>query len=194
MGPPPVANHGSGNHALNPQEQSEIRQLHRNLGHPDARKFMTYLKQEGAAPEIIKAAGDYKCDACVEAQKGYAAARPSSIHEHISFNTKVRMDLASWRNAKGTEFHFTHFIDEAPMFHLGAECSQGAEGVLGMFEQLCRSGGRIYLRRPSLQECRSREQLYTCLLAMHTGSLIGRQRFMAVQSSKLMSREVFRLL
>ena len=62
------------------------------------------------------------------------AARPSAVHENISFNTKVGMDLVSWRNSKGKEFHLVHFIDEATLFHLGAECLQGATGVIGMFE------------------------------------------------------------
>ena len=45
------------------------------------------------------------------------------------------MDLVSWRSAKGTDFQFVHFIDEGTLFHLGAECSQGAEGVIELFEQ-----------------------------------------------------------
>ena len=63
------------------------------------------------------------------------ASRPSAIHENLAFNTKVGMDLVSWRSGKGTEFHFVHFIDEGTLFHLGAECSQGAEGVIELFEQ-----------------------------------------------------------
>ena len=135
-GPPPVANHGPGFLNLNSREQSEIRQLHHNLGHPSPQKFSQYLKQGGACAAVQKGALDYQCDACVESRKGFMAARPSAIHENISFNTKVGMDLVSWRNSKGKEFHFVHFIDEATLFHLGAECLQGATGVIGMFEQV----------------------------------------------------------
>ena len=63
-------------------------------------------------------------------------SRPAAIHDNISFNTKVGLDLASWKNAKGKEFSFVHFIDEGTMFHLGAECLQGTEGVMEHFENL----------------------------------------------------------
>ena len=127
-GPPPVANHGPGFLKLNSQEQSELKQLHHNLGHPDPQKFATFLRQGGACKEVQQAAIDYQCDACAESRKGFMASRPAAIHENLSFNTKVGMDLVSWRSSRGTEFHFVHFIDEGTLFHLGAECSQGAEG------------------------------------------------------------------
>ena len=138
-GPPPVANHGPGFSRLSAQEQSEMRQLHHNLGHPDPQKFMRYLKQGGAGPEVLKAALDFQCDACTESRKGFNAARPSAIHENIAFNTKVGMDLVTWRNAKGRAFHFVHFIDEATLFHIGVECGpeaggSGAEEIIRHFE------------------------------------------------------------
>ena len=135
-GPPPVANHGPGFLRLNAQEQSEIRQLHHNLGHPDPKKFALYLKQGGADEVVQQGALDFQCDACTESRRGFMAARPAAIHANISFNHKVGMDLVSWRSSKGKEFHFVHFIDEATLFNVGAECNQGAEGVIEMFEQL----------------------------------------------------------
>ena len=63
-------------------------------------------------------------------------SRPAAIHDNISFNTKVGLDFASWKNAKRKEFSFVHFIDEGTMFHLGAECLQGREGVMEHFESL----------------------------------------------------------
>ena len=134
-GPPPVANHGPAFLKLNSQEQGELKQLHHNLGHPDPNKFMTFLRQGGACAEVQRAALDYQCDACTESKKGFMASRPAAIHENLAFNTKVGMDLVSWRSAQGTEFQFVHFIDEGTLFHLGAECSQGAEGVIELFEQ-----------------------------------------------------------
>ena len=134
-GPPPTANHGPGFLKLTSQEQSEIKQLHHNLGHPDPNKFMAFLRQGGATKELQQAALDYQCDACTESKKGFMASWPAAIHENLAFNAKVGMDLVSWRSGKGTEFHFVHFIDEGTLFHLGAECSQGAEGVIELFEQ-----------------------------------------------------------
>ena len=67
--------------------------------------------------------------------KGFTAPWPAAIHENISFITKVGIDVVAWRNGKGHEFHFVHFIDEATMFHLGAECGTGAEEMIRLFEQ-----------------------------------------------------------
>ena len=135
-GPPPIANHGPAFRALNPQEKGEIRRLHHNLGHPDGHRFARYLKQGGACEAVVKGALQYQCDACSESRRGFMASRPAAIHDNISFNTKVGIDLASWKNSKGKEFSFVHFIDEGTMFHLGAECLQGVDGVVDHFEHL----------------------------------------------------------
>ena len=134
-GPPPVANHGPGVLRLNPKEKADIRQLHHNLGHPDPQKFARYLKQGGACEEVIRGAQDYQCDACVESQRGFKLARPASIHDNIPFNQKVGIDLVSWKNGRGKEFRFVHFLDEGTLFHVGAECLQGTEEVIALFEQ-----------------------------------------------------------
>ena len=90
--------------------------MHLNLGHPDAQRFVRYLKQGGAGPEILKGAQDFQCEACVESKKGFLAARPAAVHESIAFNTKVGIDLASWKSKQGTEFQFVHVIGEAHSF------------------------------------------------------------------------------
>ena len=135
-GPSPVANHGPGFLNLSPQERSELKRVHHNLGHPDPQRMARYLRDGGACEAVIKGALDYQCDSCTESRKGFVAARPGTIHENIAFNTKVGIDLASWKNSKGTEFSFVHFIDEGTMFHLGAECSQEVEGVMDVFENI----------------------------------------------------------
>ena len=135
-GPPPVANHGPGFLNLSPQERSELKRVHHNLGHPDPQRMARYLRDGGACEAVIKGALDYQCDSCTESRKGFVAARPGTIHENIAFNTKVGIDLASWKNSKGKEFSFVRFIDEGTMFHLGAECSQGVEGVMDVFENI----------------------------------------------------------
>ena len=83
-GPPPVANHGPGFLSLNSQEQSELKQLHHNLGHPDPNKFMTFLRQGGACKDIQRAALDYQCDACAESKKGFMASRPAAISRKLA--------------------------------------------------------------------------------------------------------------
>ena len=125
-GPPPIANHGPGFLKLTSTEQSEMRQLHNNLGHPDAAKFMSYLKQGGASEDILRAAKDF----------GISGRAASRHPRNLSFNHRVGVDLVTWRNKKGADFHFLHFIGEATLFHLGAERSQGAEEAIKTFEDL----------------------------------------------------------
>ena len=69
-GAPPVANHGPGFLSLSPREQSEIRRLHHNLGHPDGDRFVRYLRPAGACDAVLKGARDYQCEACVESKRG----------------------------------------------------------------------------------------------------------------------------
>ena len=133
-GPPPIANHGPAFLKLSPEERGDLRQLHHNLGHPDPQKMMRYLRHGGADKGVQQAALEYQCDACTESRKGFTAARPSAIHENLAFNTKVGMDLVTWRNAKGHDFHFVHFLDESTLFHLGSECRGGASEVMEHFE------------------------------------------------------------
>ena len=133
-GPPPIANHGPAFLKLSPEERGDLRQLHHNLGHPDPQKMMRYLRHGGADKGVQQAALEYQCDACAESRKGFTAARPSAIHENLAFNTKVGMDLVTWRNAKGHDFHFVHFLDESTLFHLGSECRGGASEVMEHFE------------------------------------------------------------
>ena len=135
-GPPPVANHGPGFLRLQAQEQAEIRRLHHNLGHPDTARFVKYLQQGDACPEVIEGAKDFQCDACVESRKGYSAPRPGNIHANLAFNTKVGIDCVTWKNSAGQAFHFVHFIDEGTMFHLGAECGTSAREIIDKFEDI----------------------------------------------------------
>eukprot|EP00435_Cladocopium_sp_Y103_P064515 s837_g26.t1 len=104
------------------------------MGHPDPKRFSSFLKDTHADPRIIAGALEYQCDTCGEAQGGYSLARPAAIHAHLGFNEVVGMDTASWTNDVGEKFVFVHFLDEGTMFHLGKRCAEDSASQLSCFE------------------------------------------------------------
>eukprot|EP00435_Cladocopium_sp_Y103_P025644 s3158_g6.t1 len=120
---------------LSSGEQSELRRLHNNLGHPSPDKLLRFLNEQGAKPEILAGARDMCCDTCVETQNRPKLPQPSRIHEALDFNDLVGADGAYWTNASGKTFHFTHFIDEATLYHVGAVSARKVEDQIRVFLQ-----------------------------------------------------------
>jgi hypothetical protein len=58
--------HGPKFRLLQPQEKQELIKLHKNLGHPDPNVLSQHLKTAGASEQVVEAAKEYICDACVE--------------------------------------------------------------------------------------------------------------------------------
>ena len=99
-------------------DQSMIRKLHINLGHPTSEKLSSHLKYRGAREEIVEGAKDYLCGSCVE-RRPPALNPPGSLKEKVSFNDRVWMDGFEWKSNAGTKYYVLHLIDEASHFHLG---------------------------------------------------------------------------
>ena len=119
--PRPIAVSGPAFMALSPQERSDIQRLHQNLGHPNPELFQKFLRERGATDLVLKGVLDYQCPTCAENQGAPLLARPGSIHRELDFNDEVGGDGAWWKNGRGKNFHFTHFIDEGTLFHVGAQ-------------------------------------------------------------------------
>ena len=115
-----IAQHGPGFLSLSGEEKAQLRRLHHNLGHPSPEKFVRFLKERHADPNIVQGALDFQCDSCTESKRGFEASRPAVIHEDLGFHQVVGMDTAVWTNGVGQQFSFTHIIDEGTLFHLGA--------------------------------------------------------------------------
>ena len=106
-----------------PQQRSWLLQVHKNLGHPDAKKLSMVLKQQGASPEITEAVPDLQCPTCWAHQQP-KLGRPSSIHLHRDFNDRISMDGVTWTAQNGVNYHFYHVIDESSAFHLARASPQ----------------------------------------------------------------------
>ena len=77
---------------------------------------------------------DFQCDACLETQKGFLPTRQSAIHTDLGFNEIVGMDVVSWRNGRGVEFKFVHFLDEGTLFQQGVACSTDTDDQIRALE------------------------------------------------------------
>ena len=107
--------HGPLFQQLDAEEQNWLLKLHRNLGHPGAMKLREFCKQLNCPERITKAVSDIRCSTCQET-KGPAISRPSAIHEPCDFGDIVSMDGVVWKNSKGDQFFFYHFLDQSTLF------------------------------------------------------------------------------
>ena len=103
---------------MSSSDQSMIRKLRINLGHPTSEKLAAHLKYQGAREEIEEGAKDYLCSSCVE-RRLPALNPPGNLKEKVSFNDRVWMDGFEWKGAAGTKYYVLHMIDEASHFHVG---------------------------------------------------------------------------
>ena len=79
---------------------------------------MAYLlRQQGYRPELIAAIPDLSCSACHMMSRP-KICRPSAIHSPCDFNDIISMDGYTWKNQKGTPFHFYHIIDSSTNFQV----------------------------------------------------------------------------
>ena len=121
-GKPPrnLARHGPGFLSFGKDQQKWLRRVHHRLGHPDAETLLRYLRSTEAEPAVLDGARDYQCDACLEARKGFDLPQAGAIHEDIGFNHTLGIDGVTWTNSNGSNFEFTHVIDEGTLFHVAS--------------------------------------------------------------------------
>ena len=125
---------GPGFRSLSKDQQSELRRVHNNLGHPDPARMGKFLKERGATADVIAGAMDMQCDVCLESQPGPKKSQPGRIHPDLDFNDVVGGDGAYWTSGKGQKYHFMHFIDEATLYHVGVSSGRHFEEQVKAFE------------------------------------------------------------
>ena len=72
----------------------------------------------GAKENVVEAAREYVCDACVETSK-FRHQRPAKLHEPREFNELLGIDGFYWTGRGGFQVMIFHCINEASLFHLG---------------------------------------------------------------------------
>ena len=109
--------HGPAFQSLSREDQSLLLKIHKNAGHPGPDKMAYLLRQQGYRPELIAAIPDLSCSACHMMSRP-KICRPSAIHSPCDFNDIISMDGYTWKNQKGTPFHFYHIIDSSTNFQV----------------------------------------------------------------------------
>ena len=123
--PAPVVCSGPKFLALDSEQQSQIKRLHNNLGHPTSERLAKHLHESQALPEIVQGARDFQCPACSERQPPKLST-PGQLKEPREFNEVVSIDGFEWKNKAEKPFYVLHAFDEATHFHLGKRVNRGA--------------------------------------------------------------------
>jgi hypothetical protein len=134
--PPPIALHGPKFRLLSENEKNDLVKLHKNLGHPDPEKLAAHLQAQGARLQVIEAAREFVCDACVESS-AFRHQRPAQLHDPSEFNDFVGIDGFFWSGKAGFHVMVFHCIDEASLFHLGRRLdNRNLEHVIPAFSDM----------------------------------------------------------
>ena len=120
--PPTIPVHGPAFRSLHPSRQAELTRLHRNLGHPAPLTLARHLTAAKFPAEMIAAAKDFQCDACLESVEPLHQ-RPAKLHEAKEFNNTVGIDGFWFKGRSGFRAYVIHALDEASCFHLGRRAS-----------------------------------------------------------------------
>ena len=119
---------------LNSKQQTMIKKMHNNLGHPVSEKLGEHLKRLGFTERMVEGAKDYQCQSCAE-RVPPKLTTPGKLKEPRDFNERIAMDGFEWKGEKGQKFYVLHSFDEASHFHLGRRCLRTSESLIKTFEE-----------------------------------------------------------
>ena len=126
--------HGPMFRALPGALQTQLKRMHKNLGHPNAEQFARALHDHGWAPAVQQAVRDMACDTCHEMTLP-KVARPAHLHVAREFNELVQFDNCEWTDPNGKRHTFFHFIDIESNFHTAVPyVSKTTEALIACFQ------------------------------------------------------------
>ena len=117
---------------MNSKQQSMIRKMHNNLGHPVSEKLGEHLQRLGFTTKLVEGAKDYQCQSCVE-RVPPKLTTPGKLKEAKEFNERVALDGFEWKGQKGNKYYVLHFFDESTHFHLGRRCNRNSDSTIKTF-------------------------------------------------------------
>eukprot|EP00435_Cladocopium_sp_Y103_P044365 s2174_g12.t1 len=127
--------HGPKFQKLSQEDQAWLLKLHRNMGHPGARKLQHFCQQLGCPDQFIQAIPEIRCSTCLETSppKG---ERVSAIHDNVDFGDIVSMDEIVWTNRAGEQLRFYHFIDQSTMYQtaIASPTKQGNDAAQALLQ------------------------------------------------------------
>lgn len=120
--------------SLSSEQQSMIKKLHNNLGHPTSEKLAKHLKDSDSPEEVVEGAKDFLCSSCVE-RRPPSLHHPGQLREAQDFNHRVLIDGFEWKSGNGKyKAYVLHIIDEATHFHLGRRTQRDGALAQQIFE------------------------------------------------------------
>ena len=99
------------------EQRMAVMRLHCNTGHRDPKRLARALIMAGAAPEVVRAARELRCEVCHENQRP-KAHRPASLPQARHFGDQVHMDLFHFKDAVEEKFWVVHAVDAASQFQV----------------------------------------------------------------------------
>ena len=100
---------------LNSRQQTMIRKMHNNLGHPVAEKLGDHMQRLGFTKEMVEGAKDFQCQSCAE-RVPPKLTTPGKLKEPKEFNERVSLDGFEWKNQKGNKFYVLISLTKPPTF------------------------------------------------------------------------------
>lgn len=104
-----------------------LRQLHVDFHHPTNATLTRILRRRGAKPEVMRAVGLLRCDACSDSIRR-RAPRPARLPGKYQFNYAVQLGTFHAHDAAGTPFFFLNVICEGTSFQV-VSCLGPARGI-----------------------------------------------------------------
>lgn len=95
-----------------------VQRLHRNLGHPSPETLTDLLSSRGASDEILTAARNYQCAACLRYKKPNQVA-PASTKQIKEFGEVLQADVF-WIRSGSAKFPILSVVDMATKYQVAA--------------------------------------------------------------------------
>ena len=119
---------------LSSNQQSMIKKIHNNLGHPTAERLARHLKESKAHSHLVDAAAEYVCPSCAERHTPQKTT-PGQLKDPKEFNERIHIDGFDWKSKSGTSIYVLHVLDDATRFHLGQRIVRDAPNTIKMMKQ-----------------------------------------------------------
>ena len=111
--------------------------IHKNLKHPSKELLCRALRIYGANKIAIRAASEFKCDACSESKPPKSHLPAKLIDTCTDFNQGVGVDLFVLADSDEQVFEFLNIVDLATRFNICFPVpSKRLEDVLSLLEMV----------------------------------------------------------
>ena len=125
-----------------------VQRLHRNLGHPKPEALVELLQSRGASDQVIEAARQYQCTACLRYKRPNQVAPSTLRHQAQEVGERLQADVLWIKcNASAKKFPVLSVVDQATKYTV-ATLLHGERG-----DHLIHGLERAWIRRFGLPQC-----------------------------------------